>query len=359
MAAPKPHVTAAARRAARSTARRPCSRAAAARRFCREAGGPTPSGRCDAGQTIDAGRADACAAARARGAPGAARTARWPSARTSARATTSSKSSASAAWARSTRPGTPNWAWPSRVKVIRPEALKDPREAQELERRFKRELLLARQVTHKSVVRIHDLGEIQGIKYITMSFVDGEDLSTVLRREGRLPIGRVLAIAREVVSGMQAAHEAGVVHRDLKPANIMIDHEDHALIMDFGIALSSDKNAKDKPAAPGAGRAAARRGRRHRDDDGREPAAVDSSATVLGATPPATSAAVMKASRSGTILSTKSGGIVGTLEYMAPEQSKGEPVDQRTRHLRVRPDSLRPASSACGRCPKGRRRGRS
>ena len=195
------------------------------------------------------------------------------------------------------------------VKVVRPEALKDPREARELERRFKRELLLARQVTHKNVVRIHDLGEIEGIKYITMSFVEGEDLSTVLRREGTLQVGRVLAIAREVAAGMQAAHEAGVVHRDLKPANIMIDREDHALIMDFGIALSTDSHAKDKPAAP---------------DE------LDAAPTMMGASPAQTPAPLLKHSRSGTLLSTKSGGIVGTLEYMAPEQSKGGAVDQRT-----------------------------
>jgi serine/threonine-protein kinase len=126
------------------------------------------------------------------------------------------------------------------LKVIRPEVMADPSAERDLERRFKRELLLARQVTHKSVVRIHDLGEIQGIKYITMSFVDGEDLSTVLRREGKLPVGRVLAIAREVVSGMQAAHEAGVVHRDLKPDNIFLCRDDDApyvvKILDFGVA---------------------------------------------------------------------------------------------------------------------------
>ncbi len=125
------------------------------------------------------------------------------------------------------------------IKVIRPEAAASRDAAADLERRFKRELLLARQVTHKNVVRIHDLGEIDGIKYITMPFVDGEDLASVLKREGRLPVPRVLRIARNVVAGLVAAHEAGIVHRDLKPANIMVDASDEALIMDFGIARST------------------------------------------------------------------------------------------------------------------------
>ena len=201
------------------------------------------------------------------------------------------------------------------LKVIRREVLKDPHEVRELERRFKRELLLARQVTHKSVVRIHDLGEIEGIKYITMSYVEGEDLATVLKREGKIPLLRVLRIARQVVSGMHAAHEAGVVHRDLKPANIMLDGDDNALIMDFGIALSSEKTGKETSAAA--------------------PVVpppvpdVDASATVLSS-PVSSSPGPLKASRSGTILSTKSGGIVGTIEYMAPEQSKTEAIDQRS-----------------------------
>lgn len=71
------------------------------------------------------------------------------------------------------------------IKVIRPEVMADPSAAAEVERRFKRELLLARQVTHKNVVRIHDLGEIGGVKYITMPYVDGADLATVLKRDGR------------------------------------------------------------------------------------------------------------------------------------------------------------------------------
>src|SRR6187401_2989409 len=124
------------------------------------------------------------------------------------------------------------------IKVIRPEALKDPAAARDLERRFKRELLLARNVTHKNVVRIHDLGEIDGVKYITMPYVHGSDLAKLIEREGRLAVPRALAIARQVVAGLVAAHEAGIVHRDLKPGNILLDEEDRALITDFGIARS-------------------------------------------------------------------------------------------------------------------------
>jgi hypothetical protein len=179
------------------------------------------------------------------------------------------------------------------LKVIRPEIGQDPAAEAEMERRFKRELLLARQVTHKNVVRIHDLGEIRGIKYITMSFVDGTDLSTLLKRVGRLQTSKILKIMRSVVSGLVAAHAAGVVHRDLKPANIMIDAQGDALIMDFGIARSTGGPA-DRP-VPGSASAA--------------PAGVTATgkyteATMLGA-------------------------IVGTLEYMAPEQARGEAVDQR------------------------------
>jgi tetratricopeptide (TPR) repeat protein len=143
----------------------------------------------------------------------------------------------------------------------------------ELERRFKNELLLARQVTHKHVVRIHDLGEIHGIKYITMPFVEGDDLATVIRREGTLGLARSLKLARQIAAGLEAAHEAAVVHRDLKPANIMVGaagDDDQALIMDFGIARST--------AGPEQGASA---------------------------------------------------GIAGTLEYMAPEQTKVGVVDQR------------------------------
>ena len=179
------------------------------------------------------------------------------------------------------------------LKVIRPEVTRDPVAAQDLERRFKQELLLARQVTHKNVVRIHDLGEINGIKYITMSFVEGSDLSTVLRDE-KLTVQRVLAIAREIAAGLQAAHEAGVVHRDLKPANVMIEH-DHAIIMDFGIARSTSRGAPARRPAPTTGAALT--------------PAVEDELTRVAAT--------------------VVGEVIGTIEYMAPEQARGEHVDQR------------------------------
>ena len=156
------------------------------------------------------------------------------------------------------------------VKIVRPEIATDPEAARDLERRFKRELLLARQVTHHNVVRIHDMGEIDGIKYITMPYVDGVDLSSILKKsEGGLPVEQVVTLARGVVSGLVAAHQAGVVHRDLKPANIMVETETgEALIMDFGIARSSSSadpagEARGE-ALPGRPRLRPHDGRRHR-----------------------------------------------------------------------------------------------
>src|SRR5262249_50763211 len=94
------------------------------------------------------------------------------------------------------------------VKVIRPPDTEDPEAARALERRFKRELLLARQVTHKHVVRIHDLGEIDGTTYITMPYVHGSDLASILRREGKLPVDRTVSIAKQIAAGLAAAHDA-------------------------------------------------------------------------------------------------------------------------------------------------------
>jgi eukaryotic-like serine/threonine-protein kinase len=178
---------------------------------------------------------------------------------------------------------------PVALKVIRTAPDTDPNRTRDFERRFKRELLLARQVTHNNVIRIYDLGDINGIKYITMSYVEGADLATIIQREGTLPTARALRIARGVVAGLRAAHAAGVVHRDLKPANIMIDEQDEARIMDFGIARSASL-PPDSPGAP-------------KPVDLRKQGALETA--------------------------TMEGGIVGTVQYMAPEQGRGEEVDQR------------------------------
>jgi len=162
------------------------------------------------------------------------------------------------------------------IKVIRPPAQFDESAARELEQRFKRELVLARQITHKHVVRIHDIGDVSGIKYLTMPFIEGQTLSDRLRRDGKLPVNRALMIAKQVALGLAAAHDKGIVHRDLKPENIMIEKGEppeggDALIMDFGIARSVE--------------------------------------------------------RGGT--QTAAGAVIGTLEYMSPEQAHGQQVDQR------------------------------
>jgi serine/threonine-protein kinase len=131
---------------------------------------------------------------------------------------------------------------PVALKIIRSEILADPTTGRDFELRFKQELLLARKVTHQNVLRIHDLGESSGIKYITMPFVEGSDLHAVLAR-GPLPIDRVLSLARQIASGLAAAHEVGIVHRDLKPQNILVDGSGHAYISDFGLAKSYEASA--------------------------------------------------------------------------------------------------------------------
>lgn len=106
--------------------------------------------------------------------------------------------------------------------------------------RFRNDVRMARLVTHANVCRVHDLGEADGRLYLSMEFVDGEDLSSLLRRIGRLPEDKALEIARKLCAGLQAAHDKGVIHRDLKPANIMIDGRGEVVITDFGLAGLTD-----------------------------------------------------------------------------------------------------------------------
>ena len=103
--------------------------------------------------------------------------------------------------------------------------------------RFRAEVRNARQVSHPNVCRVYDIGEFEGRLFLSMEYVDGEDLSTLLKRIGRLPPAKALEIARQLCAGLAAAHDKGVLHRDLKPSNIMIDGQGHARITDFGLAV--------------------------------------------------------------------------------------------------------------------------
>ena len=131
------------------------------------------------------------------------------------------------------------------IKLGQPVALKFlpeslARDADALQR-FYAEVRLGRQVSHPNVCRVYDLVEIDGHHCLAMEFVDGEDLSTLLRRIGRLPVDKAVDFARDLTAGLAAAHDKGVIHRDLKPANIMIDGQGRARITDFGIAALAEE----------------------------------------------------------------------------------------------------------------------
>ncbi len=126
------------------------------------------------------------------------------------------------------------------LKLGQPVALKFLPEAtaknQQLLARFHAEVRIARQVSHPNVCRVYDIGEVEGSTFLSMEYVDGEDLRSLLRRIGRLPGDKAIEIARKLCAGLAAAHDKGVLHRDLKPANIMIDGRGQVLITDFGLA---------------------------------------------------------------------------------------------------------------------------
>ena len=153
------------------------------------------------------------------------------------------------------------------LKVIRPEVAYHP----DMLQRFKQELLLARQITHRNVIRIFDLGEAGGLKFITMEFIEGQDLRSLMTEKGRLSPDEAVGIIEQVCLALEAAHSEGVVHRDLKPQNIMLDKQGRAAVMDFGIARSVESGGM-----------------------------------------------------------TQTGMLVGTPDYMSPEQVMGEKVDVRS-----------------------------
>ncbi len=156
------------------------------------------------------------------------------------------------------------------LKVLRPEVAG----TEDMARRFRGEIKLARRVSHKNVCRIHEYGEDAGLRYISMTFVDGVDLKRTLRQRGALPPAEAFAIAIQVAQGLEAIHDEGIIHRDLKAPNVMIDRRGVVRLMDFGIAKAAD----------------------------------------TGTTPTMTA----------------TGMIVGTPEYMSPEQGRGDKVDRRS-----------------------------
>ncbi len=118
------------------------------------------------------------------------------------------------------------------LKLLPPELATHPGAVE----RFRNEVRMARQITHPNVCRVHDMGEAESQLFLTMEYVDGEDLASLLRRIGRLPSDKAAEIARQLCAGLAAAHEKGVLHRDLKPSNVMIDGRGQVRITDFGLA---------------------------------------------------------------------------------------------------------------------------
>jgi tetratricopeptide (TPR) repeat protein/predicted Ser/Thr protein kinase len=167
------------------------------------------------------------------------------------------------------------------LKLIRPELANNP----DILRRFKQELVLARQVTHRNIVRIFDLGVADGLKFITMEFLDGEELAVLLEQRKKLPPREAAEVILQTAHGLEAAHAAGIIHRDLKPQNIMIEKNGRVAVMDFGIAATTEELPSDGVAPEG---------------------------------------------WMGQGSQTMAGSLLGTPRYMSPEQALGEKADARS-----------------------------
>jgi len=168
------------------------------------------------------------------------------------------------------------------LKTIRPELAASP----DILRRFRQELVLARQITHRNIVRIYDLGVADGVRFISMEYIEGRELADILHNRGKLPPKEAAEIMLQVSRGLAAAHAEGVVHRDLKPQNIMIDKHGRVAVMDFGIAHSAE------------------------------------AAGLIAESPEDVPGESSALTRVGTLL--------GTPRYMSPEQARREKLDKRS-----------------------------
>lgn len=155
------------------------------------------------------------------------------------------------------------------IKVVRQGALSET----DALRRFKQELLLASKISHKNILRIHDMGEVNGVRFISMAYVEGQDLHQIITSNPKMPLDRMLNFAKQFAEALAAAHAEGVIHRDLKPQNILVGKDDQIYISDFGLAKSFEE---------------------------------------------------------GAVAMTKTGAFLGTPRYMSPEQVEGRPADQRS-----------------------------
>ncbi len=168
------------------------------------------------------------------------------------------------------------------LKLIRPELAG----SEDILKRFRQELVLTRKVTHRNVVRIYDLGIADGLRFISMEYIDGRELAHILQEKGKLPPKQAAEIMLQVCRGLAVAHSEGVIHRDLKPQNIMVDKQGRAAVMDFGIAHSEDVVAMIA----------------HNPESAR---AAEGGLTNIGS-------------------------LLGTPRYMSPEQARAGPVDKRS-----------------------------
>jgi CheY-like chemotaxis protein len=124
------------------------------------------------------------------------------------------------------------------IKTLLPEFVSDPG----LVERFKREIRLARRISHRNVVRAHDLGECEGVYYLTMEYVEGLTVRDLLDQRGRLEISSTIALGRQLAASLAVAHEEGVIHRDIKPQNLLLDAEGVLKVMDFGVARLAERS---------------------------------------------------------------------------------------------------------------------